>query len=353
MKHFLRYAYFLIFIAGIPTIISCSGEDPPEKEIIRPVKVIKIPPLQTYRYRELPGTIKSSQEALLSFNVSGKLKSIVVVPGQTVRRSQKLAALDDRDYINNRNQARAELNRSRAHYERIQQAVKAGAVAQQDLTNALASYKASQAQFDIVKKALQDTVLTAPFAGKISSQFFDNFENIQAKEPIFKILNPKMFEVTINVPEKLFQYHEKAKNPWVSIEQYQHVQIPAKQTESSYELDSNTGTYTVTFEFSPPEDLNIISGMSANVWLSLPHEAIENYSNIPPSSMAIDPATNHPYVYILENERVTKRNVTILHHTPLSEQGVNVTGLKTGDIVIIAGIANLHEGQKVKAIEQQ
>ena len=111
----------------------------------------------------MPGQAKATQEVDLSFEVSGKVLERAVFVGDTVDASQVVARLDDRDYRNDLAKAEAEEERAQAQLDRIEQAAQTGAVSQQDVTNARADINLAKAEVRIAQKALDDTVITAPF----------------------------------------------------------------------------------------------------------------------------------------------------------------------------------------------
>ena len=79
-------------------------------------------------------------------------------------------------------------------------------MAQQDLTDAQARFEAAEANVNIRAKALEDSVLHAPFDGNVAMTFVENFQNVQAKQPVMRLLDHSRIEMVINIPESMISY---------------------------------------------------------------------------------------------------------------------------------------------------
>ena len=101
---------------------------------------------------------------------------------------------------------------------------------------------------------------------------------------------------------------------------------------------------------SQPADLNVLPGMSLIVKATLPNpEATSTYYLIPSSAVFTDSDKN-PAVWIIDptNNTVKKTQVRINRLT--TDQIQVLSGLKTGDRVVTAGVHFLQEGQEVKPL---
>ena len=115
-----------------------------------------------------------------------------------------------------------------------------------------ASSKWSRAQLTSAQKALSDTELRAPFAGRIGRTYVDNFNNVQAKQPILLLQDLTQLEAVVNFPEQdwlrakagltLTQRNERAKLE-VSLSTLPDRSFPAAITEIAAAADPVTRTF--------------------------------------------------------------------------------------------------------------
>lgn len=89
------------------------------------------------------GTVTSSNDASVSFDVAGKVSSIKVQPGDTVHKGDVLATLDPKDLQSAVDQAKAQLQSAQANLEEV----KAGAT-QSDIATAQANVASAQAKLN-------------------------------------------------------------------------------------------------------------------------------------------------------------------------------------------------------------
>ena len=132
--------------------------------------------------REYTGSIMALQEVPVRSKVSGTVMEKYITGGQQVTQGQPLYRLDTRNYNSQLANAQAQAAQATANYEnaatdlaRYDQLIAAGAISQKVYDNQKAAadaYKgamdAAQAQVDIASTNLTDTVVTAPFNGKLS-----------------------------------------------------------------------------------------------------------------------------------------------------------------------------------------
>lgn len=132
--------------------------------------------------REYTGSIMALQEVPVRSKVSGTVMEKYISGGEQVTQGQPLYRLDTRNYNSQLANAQAQAAQATANYEnaatdlaRYDQLIAAGAISQKVYDNQKAAadaYKgamdAAQAQVDIASTNLNDTVVTAPFNGKLS-----------------------------------------------------------------------------------------------------------------------------------------------------------------------------------------
>lgn len=166
-----------VFLGGCGSSQQAAGQK-------QAIKVTTFKPFKsdTPIMREYTGSIIALQEVPVRAKVSGTVMEKYITGGQQVTEGQPLYRLDTRNYNSQLANAQAQAAQAAANYEnaatdlaRYDQLIAAGAISQKVYDNQKAAadaYKgamdAAQAQVDIASTNLSDTIVTAPFNGKLS-----------------------------------------------------------------------------------------------------------------------------------------------------------------------------------------
>ncbi len=331
--------------------LACGTEAVPP-EVVRPVMAMQVTDSDPFSERWFPGRAKATREANIAFEVPGRLIERPVEVGDVVEKGQLLAKLDPRDFANSLNKARAIGDRTEAYRDRIALAAQSGAVSRQDLTNAEAEFEATAAEVEIRAKALQDSELYAPFDGTVSSIPVENFENVQAKQVIMRVLDTSKIEMVIGIPESLISNAPYVKAVRVRFSALPGREFPAKIIEVGNEASEATRTYPVNLLMEQPEDAEILPGMAgeASGWVEVPGEETGQSLEVRISALSTDD-NQKSYVWVVDPEAQTVRRREVEVGETIS-RGVVVRGLERGEWVAIAGTRALRDGQKVRILER-
>jgi multidrug efflux pump subunit AcrA (membrane-fusion protein) len=95
-----RFPVFLLGLFLVPGLFSCGRkkEEPPAREVVRPVKMLTVAAAGGEREISFPGRVRASQRVELSFKVSGPLMELPAEEGQAVKKGGLLARIDPRDF---------------------------------------------------------------------------------------------------------------------------------------------------------------------------------------------------------------------------------------------------------------
>lgn len=266
---------FLLFLTASPTMAASEAGASPQVQIDRAT------PSLNY-----PGLIMANREAQLAFRISGPIIKVVVQPGEFVKKGQVLMEIDPRDFKDNIRVLEAQLAGSRAQKKRaerdfgrartlFEQKVSATADfdrAQSVFDSAAASVQIVQAQLQIARHRLKDTTLRAPYAGVITTQKAENFEMVRAGQVVIAIQDIARLEVEIKVPEYTVAQHQLNRGQTVSVElpALAGRRFSAQLKEWNSTADPITRTYALRFSFPAPDDVQILPGMTAEVYVSQP-----------------------------------------------------------------------------------
>ena len=360
-----RFHLFLLILFSLLMFTGC--EEPVVESSIRPVIATQVGSPEEFFERKFTGQAKPSQEVNLAFRVQGPLVALPIAVGDKVKKGDAIAKIDPRDYeVNLRNvqgslqRGKAELTRAEADLRRLTNIYKEdpGATSEAAIDRAREVRDSAQANIasliaavDAAKDALGYTQLTAPFDATVVATYVENFENVRAKQPIARLVDTTKVEMIIDVPESVIAYESYVEKIDVVFDSYPDVSLSAQIIEIGREATETTRTYPVTLAMEQPEDVQILPGMAGVARATeRPREGEVTRIILPSTAVASD-QTGERFVWILRPEAddvaITHRNeVEVGKLTPL---GVEVlSGVKPGDLVAVAGVNVLREGQKVR-----
>lgn len=334
---------------------ACSPEaEAPQEPPVRPVKLITVEQASNRFPVSYPAVIEAAQSSALTFQVSGLLQELPVDEGQEVEQGALIAKLDQRDYQNNFNSAKAQYDNAESEYQRADRLFAENAISRSLLEQRRSQRDIAKAQFDTAQKALDDTELRAPFAGVIAEINVENFQNVGAQQPIATLQSAGDVDAVINIPAAILAYIPQL-NPIetaVTLDAAPNIKIPAVFKEATGQADPTTQTYRVRFTFTPPENLLILPGMTGKVDSVLIYEGDQIDLGVAVPTGAVLAEGDERFVWVLDEETMTvSRRPVVLSQDRFGEEVGIVDGLEGGEMIAGAGASYLHEGMRVRAWE--
>ena len=329
-------------------LFGCSKEEEPvKKEVVRPAKIMTIEQTANVANYKFPGKVQALDRVEISFEVPGKIVELAVKEGQRVNKGDLVARIDPSNYKSKLDAAQANVNQAQAEVNRYTNLLAEKVVSKSTFDVKKRNYEVALSQLNIARKAYNDTMLKAYFSGVVGRRFVDNFQVVQAKEPIVSLQRTSAIEIVVNAPENIMKKRasELPTEFGVEFANYPGEQLTLTIKEFSTEADPQTQTYRVVFSMPNPEDKTILDGMTATVFVKMvigEDDAVE----IPVQSIFYD-EKEQAYVWMVGKDlRVTRHQVQV---GTLTEGNIKIlSGLTSGDRIITAGVQNLTEGQKVR-----
>lgn len=351
----------LLLFLPLTLVLTACGEQLEEKTepVSRPVKMFTVGELAPAQTLKFPGSVSAVKQSDMAFEVSGRIVDMPVTEGELVEAGSVLARLDSRDYESELNRARAERNAARTDFNRYDRAFKANAVTAQQLDSARRALDVAEAVFQQATKAVEDTVLRAPFAGRVARKLVEDYANVQAKQPILILQSDEALEMRVQVSEADWVREkpvasaaeiEDAFDIDVVLSSLPNQPIPARITAFSSSADPVTRTFEVTVSFEAPPRFSVNPGMTGHVAYTPSPDLAEDGLLIPADAVVAAP-DNTPYVWLYDAESgtVARQPVGVGELTGNSIQVT--TGLEIGDRIAVSGVHTLNEGFPVHPLE--
>ncbi|QYJ90477.1 MULTISPECIES: efflux RND transporter periplasmic adaptor subunit [Shewanella] len=334
-----------------------SAEIAPES--VRPVKLLEITELGSGTLRSFPAKVAATKQAELSFRLSGQLVEFSLVDGQRVTKGEVLARLDDRDARNQLLNREADHELAQADFNRKGELLRQALISQAEYDLAKAQLKSSAANLASAQDQLSYTVIKAPFSGTVAKTKIENFQIVQANQPVLVLQKDRFIDVVIQVPESLasrvtsFNPHSPSL-PMVTFSNHPEQKYAARLKEFATQVTPGTQSYEVVFTLPTPTEFSVLPGMSAQLILDIAGPDADKKSAIVPPSAVLkrdQDGEQIVWTYDLGTGQVSARKVSL---GKVTSQGIEITqGLAVGDRVVVAGVAQLHENQQVKPLRWQ
>lgn len=150
---------------------------------------------------EVTGQVTPIYQAALSSRIQGTIDKLLVREGTQVVKGQTLIELDSRDIQADLARAKAEVENSKAQFERMKKLYGQDAVSKQEMENATRAYKVAEANRKAVLAQLSYTVVKAPFDGVITEKKVEAGELASPGQPLLKMEDSLQLRLEATVAE--------------------------------------------------------------------------------------------------------------------------------------------------------
>ncbi|MBE9487615.1 MAG: efflux RND transporter periplasmic adaptor subunit [Bacteroidetes bacterium] len=324
---------------------------------IRPVKLATVESLSTYK-KDFIGTVTSGTSAELSFQVGGIIKKTHVSEGTRVKKGDLIAEIDPQDFILNMNSNKSSYDVARSTLERNKRLVDKNAISQQDYEISIANFETAKSAYEYSVNQLEYTKLYSPFDGSVERKDVNNYQKVSAGTVIIRLITPNSLEIDFTIPES--EANITGLNHAFFVE-FDNIKGKLFKTEVKDIVDASVNGMgiPVTLKITDPEfdalKYKVKAGFACNVKVELSKlgNCNNNLLTIPITAIFSKPTNNKDkFVWIYNRKKgcVNKRKVTTSYL--MDEDATIVTsGLKANEEIVIAGIYQLSENQKVNVLK--
>ena len=353
---------------AVIALTACNEQTVSTEKAVRPIAWTKVSQSSIKQLRTLSGIVSPVEATQLSFEVLGKVQSVDVRLGDKVNKGQVLAQLNRRTFELSLQSAQAQLDKANASmseadnaFKRFSQLIDQGLVSQSGFDNAKANFESSksavnvaQAQVDIANKNLQDSTLLAPYNGIITKRLIEPSQQIAAGQGAFEIEGNHGLEVNVMVPETLIRELEKDTIIPIRFPVLAGIEMLGRIAEIGTRAEAaNAFPLTVVLQNNNPL---LRAGMTAEVDFEFDGVGMTGYEGmvIKVPFSALRAGTNQKsYVFVYQPSTQTVHKREVVTENVLNNEVFLSSGLKGDEIIAIAGVSFLREGQKVTLLDPQ
>lgn len=205
MKKITLFASLLIIVA----LAACSGgeevQNTPDEELIKSVNITTqlIQPSTFESFVRVVGTVETSNDIMISAEVSGKVTSHNVKEGDQVKKGQVILKIDDSKLKQEKARLEAMTSQAKENYERLKKVYEEDGIGSEiDYLNARYAFQQSNSALESIKVDLANTSITAPFNGSIESKMVEVGEMVSPGTPVVRIIGSDDYIISAGVPAR-------------------------------------------------------------------------------------------------------------------------------------------------------
>ena len=356
----------VLLILSITALTACKKEAPPPKEVIRAIKTITVEERASGHTRKFSGVVEPVDKSSLSFEVDGNVKEVLFDVGQEITDGEVIATLDPKTFNLDLDAAKAKLRRARAQltekdaeYKRYRTVNEEspGAVSQSEVDQAKAAFESARenvsvalSELNLRNRDLTKTQLIAPFDGVIAVRHVEPFFEVKRGDPIYDAFIEGAMEVVSSIPETDIE--------GIYIGQRCRMVFPIASQQNYNGIVTDIGRAAGTGNAFPVKikiltvDPLLRPGMTAEVTFQFKEAQHQNAFLVPVKAISPGEDAGRGYVFVFDPETSTVKRQPVGGTGLVEGNQLMVTeGLAGGEIIAVAGVSFLEDGQKVKLLE--
>lgn len=347
--------YPALFLWSVLVVLASCKSNKEEKTATVPinVKVTSVAgtggPDQQISYS---GTVKESKSISLAFQVPGTITSITVDKGQSVKKGQLLASVDETTVRNQYNAQLAQQKLAQDNYNRIAEVFSKGSIAEVKMVEAKSQLDQASSMAKATYQNIVHTKIYAPSAGYIGEKTAEAGDVASPGVPVLKLVKLEDVNIIAAIPEAEINTIKNGQQATVKIGALNNRTFKGIVEEVAVIAEGASHNYNVKVKVANT-DGQLKPGMVANVYFNNPVKAGKTDStgiSIPLIALQVD-EQNKNYVYIVDQQgqKAIRRQVT---RGELKNDVVMITdGLTTSDRVIVSGYQKITTGTPVKIVQ--
>ena len=213
----------------------------------------------------------------------------------------------------------------------------------QAVASAQAMLSSARSQLALAQKAVEDTLIRAPFSGRITERQVSVGEYLALSSRIVTIVRANPIKLQLQVPGVDSGRVAVGMKVLARVESFGVRDFEGKITALNPSLDPNSRSMMAEARFENPK-LELRPGMFSTARVMLP--GTEQAVMAPRSAVFVDPTINSAEVFVLQ---VGKAHVKVVQ---FGEEGAGIvrilSGLSAGEVVATSKLQQLYDGAAVK-----
>jgi membrane fusion protein (multidrug efflux system) len=357
--------FILLVVAAAVLYLRSAGDEQDMDEFReRPPVAVQIAPVVDMTLSETVrgvGSLRPIQSVEIRPEAAGRIKAVHFQEGGFVSRNKLLFEIEEQRQVQRVASSRATLDQAetrldnlRRNYDRIKTLYEQNLVSRDEyervrteLDSASSEVARLEAQLDLAREDLGDTLIRAPFSGFISGRLVDPGAYVSLGQLLAVMYQTDSLEISFMTPERYSAEVRLGQEVMVEVSAYPGQRFRGEVNFVSPSVDESTRNFEVKAFIANPEN-RLRPGSFASAVLVLGYR--EAALVIPERSLV---ATRDGYIVFVadsKKEQVESRRVSIGGRRPGMVEIVE--GLSHGEHVVVTGHMNLSHGFRISVVEE-
>ncbi len=293
---------------------------------------------------EALGNARANESVDISSKTSNIVTAVTFRDGERVKRSQVLVQLDDAQARADVAAAQAAVTESESLYNRSRELLNTQALSKSSFDQLVATLAANRARLGAAQARLADTVIRAPFSGRVGLRRVSVGTLISPGDVITTLDDTSVIKLDFSVPENFLASIREGLSIRATAPAFPGRSFAGSVASIDSRVDMNTRSVTVRALLTN-EDGALKPGMFLNVTLAND----EREALVIPEE-ALTPEAERQYVFVVADGKVSRREVRIGVRRPGSVEVL--AGLTAGERVIVEGTQKVRDGASVQGTER-
>jgi len=289
---------------------------------------------------ELIGTITANNDVAIVSEAQGRVVKVLAQVGDYKFAGSVLFLLDDELKLEAYKTSEVNYLKAKKDYERYGALYKGKSVTDAQYEQAKLAYQASESQYVLAKREYNDTKITTPISGIVTSRIVDVGNYVNKASIVANVVDISKLKVKLNVAEKDAFKLKTNDNVSVTTDVYPGVEFSGKISSISSKGDE-AHTYPVEIVLANTKEHPLKSGMFGSVSFT----SIHNSELLAMPREALVGSIKDAKVFVVEGGIAKMKNVLIGN---AFENWLEIkNGLNPGDKIVVNGQNNLQDNDKV------
>ena len=351
LNHLSRVFLLMVLSIGLANCSSNDMETSEPEELIKTVNVEteQVLPQPFQSFLRLVGTVETSDDVLLSAEVSGKVLRHVVTEGQNVRKGQTILRLDDSKLRQEVARLEAITAQSKTTWERIQNLYENENIGSEiDYLNAKYAYEQSASALKSLSIDLENTEVVAPFDGVVETIFAEEGEMLSPGMAAIRLIGSEQYVITAGVPARYANVVELGDQVDVWFDTQLQDTLSGRVVYVANSIDPSNRTFKIDIQLPAGQSyykVDMIANLRLNT-LSMEEVIVVSEEFVY--------SKNDAYVMYVKGTNSEGKDIAIEREVVLGPsfktEVVITSGLNIGDEIITIGSAFLNDGVRINVV---
>lgn len=314
------------------------------------VETVTISPKDFTSHIRLIGTVGTSNDVLLSAEVSGTVVEHRVDEGDQVKQGEIILKIDDSKLLQEKKRLEALTELSRINYERLEKLYEEEQIGSEiEYLNAKYAYEQNKSALASIKIDIKNTNITAPFDAIIEDILLEEGEMATPGAQIVRLIGSGKFKITAGVPARYAGTVNEGDAIKIWFDTQQPDTIDAEIKFAARSINPQNRTFMIEIDLPQDHNATYKVDMIANLELTTLTE--NNVIVISEEYLYREKEDYIVYVASKNENDITVAEKKSVRPGPTFQSNVIIReGLDVGDQFITIGSAFLSDGMRLNIV---